>query len=40
MPVTVPGAIEEIASANGATVIRTRSDRRAMMALAEREGEA
>jgi mannose-1-phosphate guanylyltransferase/phosphomannomutase len=39
MPVTVPGAIEEIASANGATVIRTRSDRRAMMSLAEREGK-
>ncbi len=38
VPVTVPSAIEKIAADNGATVVRTRSDRRAMMALAEREG--
>ena len=38
MPVTVPSAIEAIAQANGATVTRTRSDRRSTMALAESEG--
>ncbi len=37
VPVTMPSAIEAIAAGNGATVVRTRSDRRAMMALAERE---
>ncbi|MEO6991185.1 MAG: mannose-1-phosphate guanyltransferase [Candidatus Baltobacteraceae bacterium] len=40
MPVTVPSAIEEIARANGASVIRTKADRRATMALAEKEGAA
>jgi mannose-1-phosphate guanylyltransferase/phosphomannomutase len=40
MPVTVPSAIEEIARANGASVIRTKADRRAIMALAEEEGAA
>ncbi|MBV9102869.1 MAG: NTP transferase domain-containing protein [Candidatus Eremiobacteraeota bacterium] len=40
VPVTMPRAIEEIAAENGATVIRTRNDRRATMALAEREGKA
>ena len=34
VPVTAPSAIEAIARANGATVTRTRSDRRALMALA------
>ena len=38
VPVTMPRAIEAIAASNGATVIRTRSDRRATMALAEHEG--
>jgi mannose-1-phosphate guanylyltransferase/phosphomannomutase len=37
VPVTMPSAIEQIAASNGATVVRTRSDRRAMMALAERK---
>ena len=37
VPVTMPSAIEAIAAGNGATVMRTRSDRRSMMALAERE---
>ena len=40
MPQTVPSAVEQIAEANGATVIRTRSDRRSLMALAESEGSA
>jgi mannose-1-phosphate guanylyltransferase/phosphomannomutase len=34
VPVTAPSAIEAIAKANGATVTRTRNDRRALMALA------
>ncbi len=34
VPVTAPSAIEAIAAANGATVTRTRNDRRALMALA------
>jgi mannose-1-phosphate guanylyltransferase/phosphomannomutase len=38
VPVTMPRAIEVIAAENGATVIRTRSDRRATMALAQEEG--
>jgi len=40
VPVTMPRAIEAIAAENGATVIRTPADRRATMALAEREGKA
>ena len=35
MPVTVPNAVEQIAGENGAQIIRTRSDRRSLMALAE-----
>jgi len=38
MPVTVPTAIEAIAAAHGAEIVRTRSDRRSLMALAEEEG--
>jgi mannose-1-phosphate guanylyltransferase/phosphomannomutase len=38
MPVTVPTAVEAIAGAHGAEIIRTRSDRRSLMALAEQEG--
>jgi len=38
VPVMAPAAIEAVAAAHGATVIRTRSDRRSLMALAEREG--
>jgi mannose-1-phosphate guanylyltransferase/phosphomannomutase len=38
MPLTVPSVIEEIAAENGATIVRTPSDRRSLMALAEREG--
>ena len=37
MPVTVPHVVEEIAAANGAEIVRTRSDRRSLMALAEQE---
>ncbi|HYZ17124.1 MAG TPA: mannose-1-phosphate guanyltransferase [Candidatus Acidoferrum sp.] len=39
MPLTVPSVVEEIARQNGATIVRTRSDRRSLMALAEREGD-
>ncbi|MBV9407849.1 MAG: hypothetical protein JO164_03440, partial [Candidatus Eremiobacteraeota bacterium] len=38
MPMTVPSVVEQIAADNGATIVRTRSDRRSLMALAEREG--
>ena len=38
MPVTVPTAVERIAEAHGAEIVRTRSDRRSLMALAEQEG--
>jgi mannose-1-phosphate guanylyltransferase/phosphomannomutase len=40
MPVTVPTAVERIAEQNGAEIVRTRSDRRSLMALAEHEGTA
>lgn len=40
VPVTAPSAIETIASQYGARVIRARSDRRSLMALAEKEGKA
>jgi mannose-1-phosphate guanylyltransferase / phosphomannomutase len=40
VPVMAPVAIEEIAAAHGATVIRMRSDRRSLMAFAEREGSS
>jgi mannose-1-phosphate guanylyltransferase/phosphomannomutase len=39
MPLTVPTVVESIAAGNGATIVRTRSDRRSLMALAEREGK-
>ena len=35
LPVTVPTAVEAIAAAHDATIIRTRSDRRSLMALAD-----
>ncbi len=38
MPVTVPTAVERIAADNGAQIVRTRSDRRSLMAHAEQEG--
>jgi mannose-1-phosphate guanylyltransferase/phosphomannomutase len=38
MPLTVPTVVERIAADNGATIVRTRSDRRSLMALAEQEG--
>jgi mannose-1-phosphate guanylyltransferase / phosphomannomutase len=39
VPVTAPQAIEKIAEKFGATVIRTRSDRRAVMELAQQESD-
>jgi mannose-1-phosphate guanylyltransferase/phosphomannomutase len=39
MPVTVPDAVERIAEQNGAQIVRTRSDRRSLMALAEQDGK-
>jgi mannose-1-phosphate guanylyltransferase/phosphomannomutase len=39
MPVTVPNALERIAEQNGAEIVRTRSDRRSLMALAEQDGK-
>jgi mannose-1-phosphate guanylyltransferase/phosphomannomutase len=39
MPLTVPSVVERIAADNGAEIVRTRSDRRSLMALAEREGK-
>jgi len=38
VPVMAPGAIETIAQSHGASVIRARSDRRSLMALAEARG--
>ena len=38
MPLTVPTAVEHIAAENGASIVRTRSDRRSLMSLAESEG--
>jgi mannose-1-phosphate guanylyltransferase/phosphomannomutase len=38
MPVTVPTAVERIAADHGAEIIRTRSDRRSLMAHAEHDG--
>lgn len=40
VPVMAPAAIERIAADRGATVIRTRTDRRSLMALAAKEGSA
>ncbi|HTU69193.1 MAG TPA: mannose-1-phosphate guanyltransferase [Candidatus Baltobacteraceae bacterium] len=39
VPVMAPGAIETIAAEYGASVIRARSDRRSLMALAEARGK-
>jgi mannose-1-phosphate guanylyltransferase/phosphomannomutase len=39
VPVMAPDAIDEIAAEYGATVLRERSDRRSLMALAETEGK-
>jgi mannose-1-phosphate guanylyltransferase / phosphomannomutase len=38
VPVMAPTAIEKAAAERGATVVRTRTDRRSLMALAAREG--
>jgi mannose-1-phosphate guanylyltransferase/phosphomannomutase len=40
VPVTAPRAIEAIAKEHGASVIRARSDRRSLMALAQAQGDA
>lgn len=40
VPVTAPRAIEAIAKEHGASVIRARSDRRSLMALAQAQGSA
>jgi mannose-1-phosphate guanylyltransferase/phosphomannomutase len=40
VPVMAPAAIETLAKAHGAKVIRTRSDRRSLMALAVQDGKA
>lgn len=39
MPLTVPSVVEKIAADSGAEIVRTRSDRRSLMALAEHEGK-
>ncbi|MBV9439402.1 MAG: mannose-1-phosphate guanyltransferase, partial [Candidatus Eremiobacteraeota bacterium] len=38
LPLTIPSMVEQIAQENGATIVRTRSDRRSLMALAASEG--
>jgi mannose-1-phosphate guanylyltransferase / phosphomannomutase len=38
LPLTVPSVVDRIAAENGATIVRTPSDRRSLMSLAEREG--
>src|SRR5579862_665845 len=40
VPVMAPTAVETVAEAYGASVIRARTDRRSLMALAEREGSS
>ncbi len=40
VPVMAPSAIERVAGQYGATVVRTRTDRRSLMALAAREGSS
>jgi mannose-1-phosphate guanylyltransferase / phosphomannomutase len=40
VPVMAPSAIETVAEQNGATVVRTRTDRRSLMALAAHEGSS
>jgi mannose-1-phosphate guanylyltransferase/phosphomannomutase len=39
MPLTVPSVVDKIAADSGAEIVRTRSDRRSLMALAEHEGK-
>ena len=38
LPLTIPSVVERIAQENGAHIVRARSDRRSVMALAEKEG--
>jgi|HubBroStandDraft_1064217.scaffolds.fasta_scaffold02975_4 mannose-1-phosphate guanylyltransferase/phosphomannomutase len=38
LPLTIPSVVERIAQENGAQIVRARSDRRSVMALAEAEG--
>jgi mannose-1-phosphate guanylyltransferase / phosphomannomutase len=40
VPVMAPSAIERVAELHGATVLRTRTDRRSLMALAAQEGSS
>jgi mannose-1-phosphate guanylyltransferase / phosphomannomutase len=40
VPVMAPSAIEAVAEQHGATVLRTRTDRRSLMALAAQEGSS
>jgi mannose-1-phosphate guanylyltransferase/phosphomannomutase len=35
LPLTIPSVVDQIARDNGATIVRTRSDRRSLMSLAE-----
>jgi mannose-1-phosphate guanylyltransferase/phosphomannomutase len=37
LPLTIPSVVDRIAAENGATIVRTRSDRRSLMSLAERD---
>jgi mannose-1-phosphate guanylyltransferase/phosphomannomutase len=38
LPLTIPSVVEQIAKENGAEIVRARSDRRSLMALAEKDG--
>ncbi len=40
VPVMAPSAVEAVAAQHGATVVRTRTDRRSLMALAVQEGSS
>ena len=40
VPVMAPSAIERVAEQHGATVVRTRTDRRSLMALAAQQGSS
>jgi mannose-1-phosphate guanylyltransferase/phosphomannomutase len=40
MPVTVPQAVEQLAQNNGGTIVRTKSDRRSLMELAQKLGSS
>lgn len=37
LPLTIPSVVEQIAKENGGVIVRTRSDRRSLMSLAERD---